>query len=658
MKRGLVAALAALTVVAMAVTGCTTVAGTPTPSASTSSAASTASSGTPSQSTPASTTTTATTATSSSAAPDDPALDVCDDLGVLPCARQVNRVILPIAGSSIALLYSSDRQPGRTVDAAPSATDVGLGGWSLSDLPGYDPSSNREILPDGTLRKVTGVKQGDLTAVADPSGQTVTTFDSKGRATATLNALTGAAVAQFSWDSHGLSAVADASGSTITVKRDTSGVPTSLEVTGTSPMTLSAGSDALQAIGYPDGGIIALDAGAGGLLTDLTDATGLHTAFSYDEQGRLISRTDPTGIITSYQRAAANGSATVTTSVDGDTVATDTVTSGAEGTTFGHTDATGVSTTVADAGTKRTVTSAQRTLAITLAPDPRWGTDAPIPATVTVADTSGGTGGTSVSASRSASGTTTTSTVSVDGKIWTYASDSTARTTTATDPNGLTRTTTIDDHGRVVSTTVQGVPVRYGYDDMGRVVTVTVGTGGDARTWTYAYQPGTITVTDPVGDKTVQTVNATGVVTAVAGPSGTGYTTTVDTAGHITGFAAAGAGTYTVTWGANGRPAVVNAPAGQGSPQFTSTTYDATGLPATRTTSDSSVTYGRDPAGRVTTIGAGGNSSIAFTYDASGRLTTAVSPGVTLNQTYAGSALSGASTTVGPVKTAVGRTVD
>ena len=109
-------------------------------------------------------------------------------------------------------------------------------------------------------------------------------------------------------------------------------------------------------------------------------------------------------------------------------------------------------------------------------------------------------------------------------------------------------------------------------------------------------------------------------VTAVAGPSGTGYTTTVDTAGHITGFAAAGAGTYTVTWGANGRPAVVNAPAGQGSPQFTSTTYDAAGLPATRTTSDSSVTYGRDPAGRVTTIGAGGNSSIAFTYDASGRL--------------------------------------
>ncbi len=415
----------------------------------------------------------------------------------------------------------------------------------------------------------------------------------------------------------------------------------------------------LQAIGYPDGGIIALDAGAGGLLTDLTDATGLHTAFSYDEQGRLTSRTDPTGIITSYQRAAANGSATVTTSVDGDTVATDTVTSGAEGTTFGHTDATGVSTTVADAGTKRTdhlrAAHARRSrwppiragARMPRSPRPsRWRT--PLAAPV----------GTSVSTSRSASGTTTTSTVSVDGKIWTYASDSTARTTTATDPNGLTRTTTIDDHGRVVSTTVQGVPVRYGYDDMGRVVTVTVGTGGDARTWTYAYQPGTITVTDPVGDKTVQTVNATGVVTAVAGPSGTGYTTTVDTAGHITGFAAAGAGTYTVTWGANGRPAVVNAPAGQGSPQFTSTTYDATGLPATRTTSDSSVTYGRDPAGRVTTIGAGGNSSIAFTYDASGRLTTAVSPGVTLNQTYAGSALSGASTTIGPVKTAVGRTAD
>ena len=47
---------------------------------------------------------------------------------------------------------------------------------------------------------------------------------------------------------------------------------------------------------------------------------------------------------------------------------------------------------------------------------------------------------------------------------------------------------------------VQGVPVHYAYDDTGRISKITIGTGADARAWTYVYAAGTITVTDPMGD--------------------------------------------------------------------------------------------------------------------------------------------------------------
>ena len=153
MKRGVIVVMA---VCVVAVSGCTGISGHPTPVPE------------PDSSSGTSVATPPSTSTTTAGPPENAALNRCDDLGLLPCARQVNRVTLPIAGSSIALVYSSDRQTGRTADPAPSAANVGLGGWSLSDLPGYDPASSREILPDGTLRTVTGVKQGDLTAVADP----------------------------------------------------------------------------------------------------------------------------------------------------------------------------------------------------------------------------------------------------------------------------------------------------------------------------------------------------------------------------------------------------------------------------------------------------------------------------------------------------------
>jgi RHS repeat-associated protein len=453
-------------------------------------------------------------------------------------------------------------------------------------------------------------------------------------------------------------------------------------------MTFSIQGGFLTAVGYPDGGAVRLDTGSGGLLVGVTDASGLRTGFAYGNDGRLESRTDPTGAVVGFARTVENDTATVVTTGLGSGNATDTVTTTGGTTTYTHTDPGGNTTTVVAEGAKRTITSAHRTTTLTLAGDPRWGTDVLLPAAVSAVDAeaefggapgatqtssaaptttsssqTGAAGGTAsgtltLTSARESSGTSTTSTIRVDGRIWTYAYDSATRTATATDPEGRIRRTTVDQQGRVVSTTVQGVPVTYTYDSSGRVTKITIGTGADARTWTYAYGQGTITATNPVGAMTTQTINATGAVTAVTGPLGTGYRTSLDAANRVTAFAAPGAGAYTVTWGANGLPSVQNAPAGQGQPQFTSDTYNPYGLLVNRTTGDSSVTWARDADGRVTTIDQGGNSGIALTYDTTGRLTTAVAPGSRLSQNYTGSALTGTATTIGPVTTQVSRTVD
>ena len=604
-------------------------------------------------STPASASASTSTAGSAPAA-DNPALDKCDDLGILPCARQVNRVSLPIAGSSIGLVYASDRQPGRTADPGPSAAGLGLGGWSLSNLPSFDPTTKKEALPDGTVRTVTGVAQAGVLAVADPTGRTVTKFDSRGRAMQTVDATTGLPISTFGWTDAGLAKVTDASGTSVTITRADDGSPTGIAVSGSSAMTLASTDGQLTGIGYPDGGSVQLAADQHGLLNSLTDRTGLQTTFGYDSQGRLTTRTDPAGIVTAYERTASATSTSVITTQAGNAVATDTVTISGGTTTFAHRNAAAATTTVAEQDNERIITDTGQTVTITATPDPQWGKDVLLPAKIT---TGAGTGTSTTMVGRTATGGPTT--ITVDGQKWEYAYDPATRTTTATDPTGATRTTTVDAQGRVTSTLIGGgVPVGYTYDASGRVVTITIGTGSDARTWRYTYRPGSISVTNPVGGTTVETIGQTGVVTGLSGPGGTGFTETIDTAGRITGFTAPGAGAYAVTWGANGLPAAVNSPTGPGGPQFTGYTYDGTGALIGRATADGAVSYQRTSTGQVSTIDAGGNSAIALTYDAAGHLTTGASPGATLSQTYSNGQLTGSATTIGALKTRISRTTD
>ena len=489
-------------------------------------------------------------------------------------------------------------------------------------------------------------------AVVDPTGATATEFDKQGRAISTVDAVTGATVATFTWTAAGLATVTDGSDATLTIGRDKAGNPTSISVTGTSPMTLTSPSGELTGVFYPNGNNVQLSVGSNGLLGSITDWNDLTTNYSYDAGGRLASRSDPTGAVTHFARTDAANAATVTTSNPSGTTTSDSVSLANGTTTYTHRDADGATSTVVAAGATRTVTSAGSTTKITLAADPRWGAD------LQQASSIAG-GGPTVSVAAADSAGTPSRRITVDGRTWTFGFNPANRTTTVTDPTGVSRSTVVDAHGRVTSTSFDGVPVAYSYDTLGRTTAITVGTGVQARVWRYAYATGSITVTNPVGDTTSETVDASGRVTAIAGPEHTGLTTTLDPAGRITSFAAPVGGSYAITWGANGAPLAVNAPAGSGVAQYTGLTYDKDGNLTARTTGAGSlaITYN---AGRTAVVDTG-NSTYSLAHDAQGRLTTATSETSSISASYAGPWLSGVTEKVtGPttVTAAISRTTD
>ncbi|HWF40496.1 MAG TPA: RHS repeat-associated core domain-containing protein, partial [Acidothermaceae bacterium] len=404
---------------------------------------------------------------------------------------------------------------------------------------------------------------------------------------------------------------------------------------------------------YPNGDNVQLSAGSNGLLTSITDWNGLTTTYTYDPNGRLGGRYDPTGALTRYTRIDATNTATVTTSNPSGTSTSDSVSLTDGSTTYTHRDTNGTTSTVVAAGATRTVTNGGATTKITLAADPRWGADLQQAASV-----SGG-GATLALATTNSNGALSRK-ITVDGQTWTFRFNPATRTTTVTNPAGVSRTTAIDAQGRVTSTSVDAVPVAYTYDALGRTATITMGTGAQARVWRYAYATGTITVTDPVGDVTSETVDASGRVTAIAGPAHTGLTTTLDPAGRITSFAAPVGGSYAITWGANGAPLAVNAPAGSGVAQYTGMTYDKDGNLTARTTGAGAlgITYNAGKPGVIDT----GNSTYSLAYDAQGRLTTATSKTSSINASYTGAWLTGVTEKVtgstNTVTAAVSRTTD
>ncbi len=595
----------------------------------------------------------------------DAALDACDSMGMMPCQRQVTHLAVSIAGSVAALTYASDRALGRIADRSPAADGVGLGGWSLSVLDTLDPTTHIEITGAGDRRQVTGVSLPDgSTAVADPTGTRVSVFDSAGRQTSLLDGVTGATLASFAWGAHGLDSVSDSSGVALRITRASDGTPTRLTVPDGANTTLSLKDGHLAGVGYPDGTLAVIHSGPDGLVQDYQDASGVTTQFRYDDQGRLTSQTSGGGAMTSYSRAVTDGRLVVTTSLPSGAQLADTVAHAGTGLTRTHTDADGATTSQAESGDQRTVTTADgRTLQATLAPDPRWGADAPVLTHFAERSTASGEAGLTQTETLTATGgsgatpATLDRTVTVADATWHVHYDPATRTAGVTDPAGIATTTTTDAAGRVTARSGGGrVGSTYSYGADGRIASITVGTGPDARSWRFTYGTYTVTTIDPAGGKQVRTVDAAGRTVAIAGPGTQTLTLTRDGAGRITGFATGTGGAYLLTLRADGSPSAINAPAGQGGPQFTGLAYDAAGRPIGAATADTTLSVDRNAAGAPIAVDAGAGAYTAA-YDATGRLTTWTGPGISTVETYTGSKLTTEAMS-GAVSGTISRTVD
>jgi RHS repeat-associated protein len=331
-------------------------------------------------------------------------------------------------------------------------------------------------------------------------------FNAVGRHQQTLEALTGAVRYTFDYDDAGrLERVTDASGNETTVERS-GGQPTAIVAPRGQRTSLSLDANGfLASIGNDLAGeTTTFDYTPGGLLTLMTDARGHDYVFDYDDDpeeanlGRLERADDPeggfqtfarTGLESNYAviRETAEGRTTsyaVATQAIGSKQRVNTFPSELETTTLTGTDGTRTSTFADTTRVDRLDTA-----------DPRFGMQAPVKSRSLLRPSKILS---TLTQSRSAaledeldplSVISATTTFTLNGEEYTREFTAATRTVTDTTPMGRERMTILDAKGRVVSEQVGNLePTTIVYGTLGRVETITRGSGGSARTYTLTYE--------------------------------------------------------------------------------------------------------------------------------------------------------------------------
>jgi YD repeat-containing protein len=231
------------------------------------------------------------------------------------------------------------------------------------------------------------------------------------------------------------------------------------------------------------------------LLRDEDPAAGVRTLVRTDlpsRRGHTVTFHSPEGRVTSYTVEQGPGGELTWTRIAPD--GTQTVASQRPD---------GTTTTVQPDGTH---------VDARLAPDPRWGMQAPITANETVRLPSGLTRTTTFSRTVTLATpgdprrvSALADTLTVNGRAFKTTYTGSTRTFTSTSPTGRQMTITLNGQGHVATDQVAGVlPITYSYDGRGRLVTATQGSGAEARTVTLDYRSDGYLgkVTEPLGGQT------------------------------------------------------------------------------------------------------------------------------------------------------------
>ena len=245
--------------------------------------------------------------------------------------------------------------------------------------------------------------------------------------------------------------------------------------------------------------------------------------------------------------------------------------------------------------------------------DPRFGMLAPLAASRTTT-TPGGLTLTST-ASRTAtlsdsnnllSLTGRTDTVSVNGQSFKRTYNASTRTFTSTSAAGRQGSSTIDTLGRTVSSQTSGLaPAAYTYDSRGRLATVTVGTGADARTTTIAYNAGGLpaTVTDSLGRSVGLDYDGAGRLISQTMPDGSIVAFEYDANGNLTSLTPPGRPAHVFAYTPTDRDSSYTPPRAEGSEGETRYTYNLDGQIERVTRPDGeTLDFAYDSAGRLSTL--------------------------------------------------------
>ncbi|HHW85535.1 MAG TPA: hypothetical protein GX400_04935, partial [Chloroflexi bacterium] len=485
-------------------------------------------------------------------------------------------------------------------------------------------------------------------AIPSQDGALIYAFDANGRHLRTINALTGATVYTFGYDTAGLLVtITDGDGDVTTINRNAAGDP--LAITGpydqTTTLTLSNGY--LASITNPAGERHQFSYAIGGLLMGFTTPRSQTTSYAYDALGRLIGVSDPVGGVKSllrtddeggYQVVLLTGLGYTTTYrieqlTDGSERQRNTAASGAV------TDATvaqdGSQTTIAPDGTRFFVQST---------PDPRFGMHAPIVASQRITTPSGLTMTTLTTRTVTLADPTDflslvelKEEVSVNGRTFTTIYTGADRTFVDQSPSGRQQRTVIDALGRIkLEQSADLAPVNYTYNDRGLLTTVTQ--GDRTTTFTYDAHGYLAAVTDALGRTASLGYDAAGRITSQIFPDGRNVGYSYDAAGALHGVTPPGRPAHsfdytlvelvasyappvvagvsapqtTYTHNADRQPTVVTRASGQSVVYG----YDGAGRLQSVTTPAGSITYGFDPvSSNLITITAPGGATLAYSYD-------------------------------------------
>lgn len=577
---------------------------------------------------------------------------------MLTCQTQTAKVEVPLVGSGYALVYRSDRVPGRRTAPAADVRGQGLGGLTLDVHHSYDPATRVLLQGDGERRRVQAVTSGQELLVASVDAGQVFAFDAEGRHLRTVDATTGTTLQTFQHDPAGrLVSARDVSGQELGFARDAEGHLSTITLPGGATMPAQTDHDGyLIGLTRPSGAAVAFTYAKGGLLASQS-GTGLEASYTYDAGGLLVGYKVRGGTTSLTRRSVPGGySVAIRTPAGRTSLYSASRRSGRLQVTLVDT-AGGRSEEIFSNDLSRRFKGADgSTIDTTLARDPRFGMQAPIPARVVTSTPAGRR--TTVEESREAGaagllgGAPLTRTVTRDGQATRTTYDPSAHTLTSTDPTGVVTVRRLDDHGRVNHVDGAGTNASSTYDAAGHLTSVRSGSGPAEQTirWEEDGQRGTRTIVDAAGSRTVSELDADGNVTAERRPDGTVAEYDRDASGRLTAVWAPGREAYQLTTLSDGLPGGSFPPGSNGALEGTTRGYDADGaLTSLAHGPTSRVAVDRDSAGRAQTVHLA-SGVITYTYrGAEAEPAGAVGPGeVTLADEHDGGLLT-AERWTGPV---------